>query len=86
MIELQRHENREFHFAFQYPASWRLNPDAGGDLRARVGLPSQDVPAFLAGPDEVVLSYPEQLSPAVVLRGGDGSVRAMQQSRVLLRV
>ncbi|NLB06556.1 MAG: hypothetical protein GX835_06255, partial [Desulfobulbaceae bacterium] len=21
VIELQRHENREFHFAFQYPAS-----------------------------------------------------------------
>lgn len=59
--------------------------DVGG-VRARVGLPSQDVPVFLAGPDEVVLRYPEQLSPAVVLRNADGSVRAMQQSRVLLRV
>ncbi len=57
-----------------------------GELRARVGLPSQDVPAFLAGPDEVVLRHPEQLSPALVLRNADGSVRALQQSRVLLRV
>ena len=40
VIELQRHENREFHFAFQYPASWRLNPDAGGDLRARTIAPA----------------------------------------------
>ncbi len=40
VIELRRHENREFHFAFQYPASWRLNPDAGGDLRARTIAPA----------------------------------------------
>lgn len=59
---------------------------AGGELRAEVGLPSEDVPAFLAGPDEVVLRHPERLSPATVLRNADGSVRALQQSRVLLRV
>ena len=39
VIELQRHENREFHFAFQYPASWQLSPVTGGDLRARVSAP-----------------------------------------------
>ena len=40
VIELQRHENREFHFAFQYPAGWQLSPGTGGDLRARTIAPA----------------------------------------------
>ncbi len=40
VIELQRHENREFHFAFQYPAGWQLSPGTVDDLRARTIAPA----------------------------------------------
>ena len=39
VIELQRYEDRAFHFALQYPANWQLSPVTDGDLRAQVRAP-----------------------------------------------
>ena len=64
----------------------RLFEDAAGALRAAVGFPAVEVPAFMAGPSEVALRYPEYDAPVTLLRR-DGRVWAAHHgSRVLRRV
>jgi CubicO group peptidase (beta-lactamase class C family) len=61
----------------------RLFEDAAGALRAAVGFPAVEVPAFMAGPSEVALRYPEYDAPVTLLRR-DGRVWAAHHgSRVL---
>lgn len=65
----------------------RLYADATGALRAAVGAPAVDLPAFLVSANEVALRYPEYLSPVMFLRRANGAVWAAHQgSRALLRV
>jgi hypothetical protein len=65
---------------------FRLFRDGEGSLRAAVGEPAVEVPAYLVAPDEVALRFQEHVAPALFLRRGDGEVWAAQQgSRVLLR-
>ncbi|MDX9834010.1 MAG: hypothetical protein RBT36_02195 [Desulfobulbus sp.] len=37
--DLLSHENQDFQFRFEYPASWQLSPVTGGDLRALAAAP-----------------------------------------------
>jgi CubicO group peptidase (beta-lactamase class C family) len=65
----------------------RLYLNEAGQLRALVGEPATDVPAFLAGPSEVALRYAEYLAPVTLLRRPDGAVWAAHQGlRVLTRM
>lgn len=65
----------------------RLYADASGSLRAAVGAPAVDLPAFLVSESEIALRYPEYLSPVTFLRRANGAVWAAHQgSRALLRV
>lgn len=57
-----------------------------GELRASVGWPSVDVPAFLAADDEVALVYPDRKAPVRILRGADGAVWGAQSGRVMHRL
>jgi CubicO group peptidase (beta-lactamase class C family) len=64
----------------------RLFSGDDGQLRCGVGLPEAEVPAFMAGPDEVALRFAEYLAPVTLLRR-DGRVWAAHYgSRVLRRV
>lgn len=64
----------------------RLFLDDAGELRAAVGFPEAEVPAYMAGPDEVALRFAEYLAPVTLLRR-DGRVWAAHYgSRVLGRV
>lgn len=64
----------------------RLYLSGAGELRAEVGWPPLDVPAFMAGPDELVLVYPARKAAARVLRGGGGEVWGLQSGRVMRRL
>jgi len=55
----------------------RLYRDDDGDLRAAVGSPVEELPAALAGPDELAVSGRWQQQPISVLRHEDGSVRGL---------
>src|SRR5690606_11996411 len=57
----------------------RLYEDAAGALMAAVGEPAQVVPAFLVGPNEVALRYPEYMAAVTFLRRNDGAVWAAHQ-------
>lgn len=57
-----------------------------GELRAAVGWPPLEVPAFMAGPDEVALVYPVRKVAARVLRDADGRVWGLQSGRVMRRL
>lgn len=63
----------------------RLFLDAEGALRAAVGFPESEVPAFMAGPSEVALRYPEYDTPVTLLRRGGEVWAAHYGSRVLRR-
>lgn len=63
----------------------RLYLDDSGELRADVGFPGATVQAFMAGPDEVALSFAEYLAPVTLLRRGGRVWAAHYGSRVLKR-
>lgn len=62
----------------------RLFLDERGELRAATGEPAAEVPAFMAGPDEVALRYAEYDAPVTLLRR-DGRVWAAHQGLRVLR-
>ncbi len=64
----------------------RLYLGAAGDLRAGVGWPEVDVPAFFAGRDEVALAYPDSRTAVTLLRDGHGAVWGARSGRVMLRL
>ncbi len=64
----------------------RFYRGAAGELRAAVGWPEVDVPAFFAGPDEVALAYPESKVAVRLLRDGHGAVWGAQSGRVMRRL
>lgn len=64
----------------------RLYLSDAGELRAEVGWPPLDVPAFMAGQDEVALVYPARKVAARVLRDGSGKVWGLQSGRVMRRL
>lgn len=64
----------------------RLYVSEAGELRAEVGWPPLDVPAFMVGPDEVALVYPARKAAARVLRDGGGKVWGLQSGRVMRRL
>jgi len=64
----------------------RLYRTASGELRAQEGWPKVDLPAFVAGPDEVVLVYPERRAPVRLLRDEHDEVWGAQAGRVMRRL
>ncbi len=64
----------------------RLYRSASGELRAADGWPAVDLPAFVAGPDEVALVYPDRKVAVRLLRDGRGAVWGAQSGRVMRRL
>ena len=65
----------------------RLLADTDGGLRVVAGWPEAELPAFLAGPDEVAVTYPDGRRSAVrFLRDEAGNVWSAQAGRVMLRL
>ncbi len=65
----------------------RLLADADGGLRVVAGWPEATLPAFVAGPDEVAVAYPDGRRSAVRFLGdGAGKVWSAQAGRVMLRL
>lgn len=65
----------------------RLLADTDGGLRVVAGWPEAELPAFLAGPDEVAVTYPDGRRSAVrFLRDEAGKVWSAQAGRVMLRL
>ncbi|HEX7000300.1 MAG TPA: serine hydrolase domain-containing protein, partial [Trueperaceae bacterium] len=64
----------------------RLFRDESGGLRAATGEPAAEVPAFMAGVDEVALQYPEYAAPVTLLRRNGRVWAAHQGLRVLRKV
>ncbi len=64
----------------------RLYRTASGELRAQEGWPKVDLPAFVAGPDEVALVYPERRAPVRLLRDEHDEVWGAQAGRVMRRL
>lgn len=65
----------------------RLYETATGDLRAKVGWPSVDLPAAPTGIDEVTLTYPNgNITPLRFLRRNDAKVWGAQAGRILHRL